>query len=192
MAFFVHESAYVDEGVRVGEGTKIWHFSHVMSGAQIGKHCSLGQNVFIGSNVHIGDHVKLQNNVSVYEGVILEDYVFCGPGMTFTNVRTPRSAFPRNSAEHYLTTRVQRGATIGANATVICGVTLGSWSFVAAGAVVVRDVPAYRLVAGVPGRGIGWACQCGVSLVFHGDQAVCRECDRAYRRQGASEVQPIR
>ncbi|MES4787744.1 MAG: oxidoreductase, partial [Nitrospiraceae bacterium] len=129
--YFVHESAYVDEGAKIGRGTRIWHFSHVMAGAEIGERCSLGQNVFIGRNVKIGNNVKIQNNVSVYEGVILEDDVFCGPSCVFTNVRTPRSAFPRNTSADYVPTRVKRGATIGANATIVCGVTIGEWAFVA-------------------------------------------------------------
>jgi UDP-2-acetamido-3-amino-2,3-dideoxy-glucuronate N-acetyltransferase len=191
MGCSIHESAYVDEGARIGEGTRVWHFSHVMSGAEIGTDCSLGQNVFIGKNVRIGNHVRIQNNVSVFEGVVLEDYVFCGPGATFTNVRTPRAAFPRNGAEHYLPTRVKMGATVGANATVVCGSTVGQWAFVAAGAVVAGDVPDYRLVAGVPAREIGWACQCGVTLVFDGDNAVCGQCHRVYRRHGSLEIRIV-
>ncbi len=182
--YFVHESAYVDPGAKVGPGTKIWHFSHVMGGAEIGANCSLGQNVFVANGVKIGNHVKIQNNVSVYEGVILEDYVFCGPSCVFTNVRTPRSAFPRNRSEDYVRTVVKHGATIGANATVVCGVTIGEWAFVAAGAVVTKDVPPYALVAGVPARPIGWACQCGVRLEFEGTQAVCPACSRRYRMRG--------
>jgi UDP-2-acetamido-3-amino-2,3-dideoxy-glucuronate N-acetyltransferase len=161
-----------------------------MSGAEIGTDCSLGQNVFIGKNVRIGNQVKIQNNVSVFEGVVLEDYVFCGPGATFTNVRTPRSAFPRNTAD-YLPTRVKMGATLGANATVICGVTIGQWVLVAAGAVVACDVSDYRLVAGVPAREIGWACQCGVTLGFEGDNAICGECQRVYRRDGSSKIHMV-
>jgi UDP-2-acetamido-3-amino-2,3-dideoxy-glucuronate N-acetyltransferase len=178
----IHESAYVDDGATVGERTKIWHFCHVSSGARIGTDCSLGQNVFVARNVLIGNHVKIQNNVSVYEGVILEDYVFCGPSMVFTNVRTPRSAFPRNTSDDYLETRVKHGASIGANATVVCGVTISEWAFIAAGAVVTKDVPPYGLVAGVPGRVIGWVCQCGVTLRFEGDAATCSECGRNYVR----------
>ena len=184
MSTYIHESAYVDEGATLGVDTKIWHFCHISPGATIGAHCSLGQNVFVARGVTIGDHVKIQNNVSVYEGVVLEDYVFCGPSMVFTNVRTPRSAFPRNTAADYLETRVKHGASIGANATVVCGVTIHEWAFIAAGAVVTKDVPPYALVAGVPGRVIGSVCQCGITLHFKHDQAKCAECGRQYRRRG--------
>lgn len=183
MDYFVHESAYVDEGAKIGKGTKIWHFSHVMAGAEIGENCAIGQNVFIGPNVKIGNNVKIQNNVSVYEGVILEDYVFCGPSCVFTNVKTPRSAFPRNH-EDYIPTVVKYGATIGANATIVCGVTIGEWAFVAAGAVVTKDVPPYALVAGVPAKIIGWACRCGVPLQFTDEYAQCADCGRRYRKVG--------
>ncbi len=181
--YFVHASSYVDEGATIGQGTKIWHFCHVMPKATIGEHCSLGQNVFVANNVQIGNHVKIQNNVSLYEGVILEDYVFCGPSMVFTNIKTPRSAFPRNQSEDYLTTIVKRGASIGANATIVCGITIGEWAFVAAGAVVTKDVPPYALVAGVPAQRIGWACQCGVRLRFTGEHALCSSCGLRYRKQ---------
>lgn len=186
--YFVHESAYVDPGAKIGKGTKIWHFSHVMAGAEIGENCSLGQNVFVAKNVKIGNNVKIQNNVSVYEGVILEDYVFCGPSCVFTNVKTPRSAFPRNRSEDYIPTVVKRGATIGANATIVCGVTIGEWAFVAAGAVVTKDVPPYALVAGVPARVIGWACRCGLRLKFSNGEAICSGCGRRYRKDGESVV----
>lgn len=182
--YFVHESAYVDSGAKISKGTKIWHFSHVMAGAEIGENCTLGQNVFVAKNVKIGNNVKIQNNVSVYEGVILEDYVFCGPSCVFTNVKTPRSAFPRNRSEDYVPTVVKYGATIGANATIVCGVTIGEWAFVAAGAVVTKDVPPYALVAGVPARLIGWACRCGVRLEEKGGLLVCPACGRRYRKEG--------
>lgn len=179
--YFVHESAYVDEGARIGKGTKIWHFSHIMAGAEIGENCVLGQNVFVARGVKIGNYVKIQNNVSIYEGVILEDYVFCGPSMVFTNVRTPRSAYPRNRSEDYIRTLVKKGASVGANATIICGVTIGEWAFVAAGAVVTRDVLPYALVAGVPARQIGWVCKCGLTLKFENGEATCRCCGSKYR-----------
>ena len=179
--YFVHESSYIDEGARIGKGTKIWHFCHISSTAAIGEHCSLGQNVFIANNVTIGNNVKIQNNVSVYDGVVLEDDVFCGPSMVFTNVRTPRSAFPRNTSNDYKQTIVKRGASIGANATIVCGTTLGEWAFVAAGAVVTKDVSPYALMAGVPARRIGWVCECGETLRFNGEpQATCNSCDRLY------------
>ncbi|MGG1514131.1 acyltransferase [Paenibacillus oryzisoli] len=181
MTYFKHESAIVDEGASIGEGTKVWHFSHVSSTSVIGKSCSLGQNVFVANHVAIGNGVKIQNNVSVYEGVVLEDDVFCGPSMVFTNVKTPRSAFPRNTRDDYYITTVKRGASIGANATVVCGVTIGEWAFIAAGAVVTKDVPSYSLQAGVPARRIGWVCECGHNLTMNGYAADCPECGRRYR-----------
>lgn len=187
----------IDAGAAIGADTKIWHFSHVMSGAEIGHDCTLGQNVFVASGVRIGNGVKIQNNVSVYEGVIIEDYAFCGPSMVFTNVKTPRSAFPRNSAEDYVATIVRHGASIGANATVVCGTTIGSWALVAAGAVVTKDVPSHAIVAGVPGRIIGWACACGETLEFDSGRARCAACGRAYAAASGtagletiSEVEP--
>lgn len=180
MGFFAHESAYVDAGAEIGSDTKIWHFCHVMSGARLGARCSLGQNVFVAAGVRIGDNVRIQNNVSIYEGVELEDDVFCGPSMVFTNVRTPRSAFPRKG-EGYARTVVRRGATIGANATVVCGVTVGECSLIGAGSVVTKDVPAFALMAGVPARLVGWVCACGVKLDFAGTtRAACKECGRRF------------
>lgn len=181
--YFVHESSYVDEPSEIGEGTKIWHFSHVMKHARIGRNCSLGQNVVISPNVVIGDNVKIQNNVSVYEGVVLEDDVFCGPSMVFTNVATPRSGTPRNTSADYLRTVVKRGASIGANATVVCGNTLGEFAFVGAGSVVTKDVPPYAMVYGNPARIRGYACECGLRLQFENERAACT-CGRAYRKSG--------
>jgi UDP-2-acetamido-3-amino-2,3-dideoxy-glucuronate N-acetyltransferase len=181
LPYFVHESSYVDDGVEIGEGTKIWHFSHVQRGARIGKSCSLGQNVNVANNVTIGDHVKIQNNVSVYEGVTLEDYVFCGPSMVFTNVPDPRSKYPQRGTEHYKRTLVREGATIGANATVICGVTIGRHAFVGAGSVVTGNVADYALVVGSPARRTGWVCECGQKLPKFEGKTQCPRCDRAYR-----------
>jgi UDP-2-acetamido-3-amino-2,3-dideoxy-glucuronate N-acetyltransferase len=191
MSYFAHPTAVVDEGAEIGAETKVWHFSHVSSGARIGERCSLGQNVFVARGVTIGDGVKIQNNVSVYEGVVLEDYVFCGPSMVFTNVRTPRSAFPRNTADDYATTRVRHGASIGANATVVCGTTVGAWAFVAAGAVVTRDVPDYALMAGVPARRIGWACECGATLKVADGAGECADCGRRYAAEGADALRRV-
>ena len=159
---FVHESSYVDEGCEIGEGTKIWHFSHVMSGARIGRRCNIGQNVVISPQVVIGDHVKIQNNVSIYTGVTLEDDVFCGPSMVFTNVVNPRSHVSRK--DEYQPTLVKQGASLGANSTIVCGHTVGRFAFVGAGAVVTKDIPDYALVVGNPSRITGWMCSCGVKL----------------------------
>jgi UDP-2-acetamido-3-amino-2,3-dideoxy-glucuronate N-acetyltransferase len=188
--YFVHESSFVDAPAEIGEGTKIWHFSHVMANARIGANCSIGQNVFIAANVAIGNNVKIQNNVSVYEGVMLEDDVFCGPSMVFTNVNTPRSGTPRNTSDDYAMTVVRRGASIGANATIVCGHTLGEYSFVGAGSVVTSDVPPYAIVYGNPARIHGYACACGVRLAFAGERARCGLCDRHYLRSGVS-VWPV-
>ena len=147
-----HESSIIDDPVLIGENTKIWHFSHIQSGASIGEGCSVGQNVNIGNNVKIGNYVKIQNNVSVYEGVELEDYVFCGPSMVFTNVKLPRSEFPQKGSEHYSKTLVRKSASIGANATIVCGVTIGEYAMIGSGSVVTKDVPAYTLVVGNPAR----------------------------------------
>ena len=153
--YFCHESSYVDENVKIGVGTKIWHYSHVQSGAIIGKNCSIGQNVNIANNVKIGNRVKIQNNVSVYEGVELEDYVFCGPSMVFTNIKVPRSEFPQQGSEFYQKTLIKKSASIGANATILCGVTIGEYAMIGSGAVVTKDVPPYALVLGKPGRVVG-------------------------------------
>lgn len=174
--FFVHESSYVDDGVNIGEGTKIWHFSHVQTGSVLGKNCSIGQNVNIANNVKIGNGVKIQNNVSVYEGVELEDYVFCGPSMVFTNIKLPRSEFPQRGAEFYLKTLVKKSASIGANATIVCGVTIGEYALIGSGAVVTKDVPAHALVLGNPGKIVGWVDKKGNRLEF--DKASVSKCGK--------------
>ncbi len=176
--YTVHPSAIVDDPCDIGEGTKIWHFSHVMSDSQIGSHCNLGQNVFVASGVRIGNNVKIQNNVSLYTGVELEDDVFCGPSMVFTNVSTPRSHVNRKS--EYRRTLVKKGASLGANSTIVCGVTIGRYAFVAAGAVVTRDVADHSLVMGVPARHVGWVCQCGVRLETSEGFGICGSCDSSY------------
>jgi UDP-2-acetamido-3-amino-2,3-dideoxy-glucuronate N-acetyltransferase len=180
-AYFTHESAFVDENVTIAEGTKIWHVSHVMKGSRIGRKCNIGQNCVIGPNAVIGDGVKIQNNVSVYDGVTLEDHVFCGPSMVFTNVFNPRSEIPR--MDELRPTLVKRGATLGANCTIVCGVTIGQYAFVGAGAVVTKDVPDYALVMGTPARVKGWICRCGRKLRFDGDEATC-SCGDVYTRNG--------
>ncbi|MGC8814138.1 acyltransferase [Dictyoglomus sp.] len=185
--YFVHESSYVDEGVEIGEGTKIWHFCHILRGSKIGKNCVLGQNVMVGPNVKIGNNVKIQNNVSVYEGVEIEDDVFCGPSCVFTNVINPRAFIERKN--EFKKTKVKKGATIGANATIVCGVTIGEYAFVGAGAVVTKDVLPYALVVGVPARQIGWVCKCGVRLEFDDNgKAVCKACGEKYRLEDGRVV----
>ena len=174
--FFVHESSYVDDHVKIGKGTKIWHFCHIQSGAEIGENCAMGQNVNVSNNVKIGNGCKLQNNVSVYEGVEMEDYVFCGPSMVFTNDLTPRAKYPKGSAG-YKKTLLKTGATVGANATIVCGHTIGKWAMIAAGAVVTKDVEDHALMAGVPAKQIGWVCECGNRL---GEDLSCEKCGRKY------------
>jgi len=186
MSYFVHESSYVDENVEIGEGTKIWHFCHIQKGARIGKNCSMGQNVNVSNNVVVGDGCKIQNNVSLYEGVELEDYVFCGPSCVFTNDLTPRAKYPKGSAG-YKKTVVGRGASIGANATIVCGHSIGSWALIASGAVVTKNVPAHALMAGVPAKRIGWVCECGEVLK---DGLTCPVCGRKYKEteDGLKEI----
>jgi UDP-2-acetamido-3-amino-2,3-dideoxy-glucuronate N-acetyltransferase len=176
--YFVHESSYIDEGVTIGKGTKVWHFCHIQKGAVIGENCSFGQNVNVSNNVKVGNGVKVQNNVSLYEGVELEDFVFCGPSCVFTNDLTPRAQYPKGHAG-YKKTVVRNNATIGANATVVCGHELGEYCTIAAGAVVTKNVPAHALMAGVPARQIGWTCECGQVL---GKDLVCPDCGRKYER----------
>lgn len=176
-AFWAHETAIVDEGARIGDGTRVWQWTHVCAGAVIGSRCSLGQNVFVANKVVIGDNVKIQNNVSVYDDVTLEDDVFCGPSMVFTNVINPRSHVPRK--DQYLQTLVRRGASLGANSTVVCGHAIGEYAFVGAGAVVTRDVAAYALVIGTPARRVGWMCSCGERLPAQG-RAACARCGQCY------------
>jgi UDP-2-acetamido-3-amino-2,3-dideoxy-glucuronate N-acetyltransferase len=182
--YFVHQSSYVDDGAIVGAGSKIWHFCHVMAGAVIGERCNLGQNVVVMSGTRLGNNVKIQNNVSIYEGVTLEDDVFCGPSSVFTNVTNPRSHVSRR--HEFRPTLVKRGASIGANATIVCGITLGEYAFIGAGAVVTSDVPAYALMVGVPARRVGWMCQCGERLQLQQGRARCGTCGTVYRdEQGA-------
>jgi len=178
---FIHESAYVDDGAQIGAGTKVWHFCHVLGGAKIGERCSLGQNVVVMNGVVIGNNVKVQNNVSIYEGVLIEDDVFCGPSMVFTNVINPRSHISRKN--EYRKTLVKRGSTIGANATIVCGVTLNEYSFVGAGSVITKDVPAYALMVGVPARRVGWMCQCGERLPDKNPES-CKVCGTRYKQEG--------
>jgi UDP-2-acetamido-3-amino-2,3-dideoxy-glucuronate N-acetyltransferase len=192
--YFVHESSYVDDDVEIGEGTKIWYFSHIQSGARIGKKCSIGQNVNIGNNVTIGNYVKIQNNVSVYEGVELEDYVFCGPSMVFTNILNPRSEFPQRGTDFYIKTQVRKSASLGANSTIVCGTTIGKYGFVGAGAVVTRDVPDYGLVMGTPAKLVGWMCACATRLDLtvapeSDETAECQKCGRKYIKRGHQVMQ---
>ena len=181
--YIAHQSACIDDGAVIGQGTKIWHFCHVMPGAVIGERCNLGQNVVVMPGTRIGNNVKIQNNVSIYEGVELEDDVFCGPSCVFTNVINPRSHISRKS--EYQRTLVKRGASIGANATVVCGATIGEYAMIGAGAVVRRDVPPYALMVGVPARRIGWVCQCGVRLTVREKRTQCTVCGSRYvEREG--------
>ncbi|MBN1871990.1 MAG: N-acetyltransferase [Candidatus Omnitrophica bacterium] len=179
-SYFCHETSVVDEGAKIGEGTRIWHFSHILKGTYIGRGCNIGQNVMVGPDVRIGDNVKIQNNVSLYKGITLEDGVFCGPSCVFTNVYNPRSFIRR--MDELRPTLVKRGATIGANATVICGKTIGRYALIGAGSVVTHDVPDYALYYGNPGRLKGWVCECGVKLDFEGKNARCGTCGNEYTK----------
>jgi UDP-2-acetamido-3-amino-2,3-dideoxy-glucuronate N-acetyltransferase len=188
--YFVHPTAVVDEPAEVGKGSQIWHFSHIMSGAKVGERCIIGQNVFIASGAVLGKNIKIQNNVSVFKGVVLEDDVFCGPSMVFTNVFNPRSFISR--MKEVRQTLVRRGATIGANATIVCGNTVGYYALIGAGSVVTRDVPDYALVYGNPGKVKGWVCQCAVEIVFRSGKAVCKACGKRYtkNRTGVELITP--
>ncbi|MBP9191485.1 MAG: N-acetyltransferase [Ignavibacteria bacterium] len=180
--FKVHPTAIVDENVKIGNGTSVWHFSHIQSAAVIGEGCTLGQNVNIGNNVSVGNFCKIQNNVSVYEGVTLEDYVFCGPSMVFTNILLPKCKYPQRGSEFYSKTLVKEGASIGANATIVCGVTIGKHSLIGAGAVVTRDVPDFALITGNPGKIKGWVSEAGVRLEFDKEGiAYCEKSKKSYR-----------
>ncbi len=190
MNYFKHESAYVDEPCEIGEGTKIWHFSHVQKGAKIGIKCILGQNVNIANNVTIGNYVKIQNNVSVYEAVTLEDYVFCGPSMVFTNILNPRSKYPQVGADFYIPTLVKEGASLGANSTIVCGITVGRFAMVAAGSVVTKDVPDFALVMGNPARIKGWWSEAGKKLEFDKDGfAFCERSNIKYKLENGKVIE---
>lgn len=180
----IHRTAFIDKGVKIGFGTQVWHFSHILKGSVVGENCKIGQNVVIGPDVKVGDNVKIQNNVSVYKGITLEDDVFCGPSCVFTNVFNPRSAVPR--MDELRSTLVGKGATIGANATIICGNDIGSYAFIGAGAVVTKDVPDFALVYGNPSKLAGWICECGEKLDFRKSRAICRTCGKKYNKNGFS------
>ena len=182
MNYFKHDSAYVDKPVEIGEGTKIWHFCHIQSGAKIGKNCVFGQNVNVGNNVSIGDYCKIQNNVSIYEGVTLEDYVFCGPSMVFTNILDPRCKYPHVDSKFYIKTLVKEGASLGANCTIVCGNNVGKSAIVGASATVTKDVPDFALVIGTPARVVGWVSEAGKKLTFEKDgYAYCEKSKKRYK-----------
>ncbi|MDP2683951.1 MAG: acyltransferase [bacterium] len=187
--YFIHESSFIDDNAKIGENTKIWHFCHISKNSTIGSNCSFGQNVFLGKNVKIGDKVKIQNNVSVYEGVELEDGVFCGPSMVFTNDSNPRSEFPKNGA--YKKTLVKKGASIGANATIVCGIEIGQYAFIGAGALVNKNVPNFALVYGVPAKHKGWICKCGEKLNFVEKSTSCSKCKIKYNKLSENKIQQL-
>lgn len=182
MSYFVHESSYIDDDVEVGAGTRIWHFSHILTGSRIGQNCTIGQNVVIGPEAAVGNGCKIQNNISVYKGVILEDEVFCGPSVVFTNVYNPRANIRR--MDELRSTLVKKGATLGANCTIVCGRTIGSYAFIGAGAVVTNDVPDYALMTGNPARIVGYMCECGIKLNFNDNKAQCKACEKSYKKEG--------
>ncbi|OGX36254.1 MAG: hexapeptide transferase [Omnitrophica WOR_2 bacterium RIFCSPHIGHO2_02_FULL_52_10] len=182
--YTAHSTSCIDEGARIGEGTQIWHFSHIFKGAHIGRNCKLGQNVVVHATAKIGNNVKIQNNVSIYDGVNLEDDVFCGPSCVFTNIINPRAAVPRNNPKYYKETTVKRGASIGANATILCGITIGKNAMIGAGAVVTKNVEDYAIVTGVPAKQTGWACACGETLKFLNNKSVCAACKQEYQKSG--------
>lgn len=187
--FFVHESSFIDEPCKVGENTRIWHFSHIMKNSTIGDNCIIGQNVFIASGVILGNNVKVQNNVSIYAGVVCEDDVFLGPSMVFTNVINPRGFIERK--DEFKGTLVKKGASIGANATIICGNTIGRYSFIGAGSVVTKDTPDFSLIYGVPAKQVGWVCRCSEKLTFHKDYAECSTCGLQYQMTGENLVKEL-
>jgi UDP-2-acetamido-3-amino-2,3-dideoxy-glucuronate N-acetyltransferase len=188
--YYINQYAVVDDNVEIGEGTKVWHFSHIQSGSKIGRKCVFGQNVNVGNNVRIGDYCKVQNNVSIYEGVTLEDYVFCGPSIVFTNILDPRCKYPQVGAQFYIKTLVKEGASIGANTTIVCGVTLGKHCMIGAGSVITKDVPDYALVIGTPGRVVGWLSEAGKKLKFDENGiAVCEKSGKKYQIKGYKVIE---
>jgi len=188
--YFIDSHAVVDDNVEIGEGTKIWHFTHIQSGSKIGKNCVFGQNVNVGNNVTIGDYVKVQNNVSIYEGVTLEDYVFCGPSMVFTNILNPRCKYPQVGSQYYIKTLVKEGASLGANCTIVCGITIGRNAFVGAGAVVTKDVPDFALVVGNPARIKGWYSEAGKKLIFNEEGiAYCEKSGKKYKLKNNTVIE---
>lgn len=184
--YFVHESSYVDEGCEIGEGTRVWHFSHIMKGSKIGQNCNIGQNVVISPDVVLGDGCKVQNNVTIYTGVVCEDGVFLGPSCVFTNVINPRALIERKS--EYCRTVIKQGASIGANATIVCGHDIGRYAFVGAGSVVTKEVPDYALVYGCPAELRGWVCRCGKKLTFQNGRAICPACGKTYQMNASDNT----